>query len=102
LNSSSNGTASGGADPWWSNEAYEDFRCEVTALPFGMSLRAPVGGAPAVEVLVPGRPAEALGVHFGDILVEVAGRPVDGSSWFAALQQAVPPYGLRFRRMRSS
>lgn len=77
---------------------YTDFHCEVSALPFGMQIRAPLDGRPRVARVLPGRPAEGQGVHEGDVLVELAGRPVNSSTWFAAFQQAAPPFGLRFRR----
>lgn len=77
---------------------YADFKCEVLALPFGMQIRAPLDGWPVAYKLVEGLPAEKQGVREGDVLVEVAGRPVNSSTWFAAFQQSAPPFGLRFRR----
>jgi S1-C subfamily serine protease len=77
---------------------FGDFRCTVNALPFGMRVSAPPGGRPTVNTTVSGLPAEKEGVLPGDVLVEVAGRSVDSSTWFAAFEQAVPPFGLRFRR----
>merc|ERR1719313_2220574 len=79
-------------------EGFGDFRCTVNALPFGMRVSAPPGGRPTVNSTVGGLPAEKEGVRAGDVLVEVAGRSVDSSTWFAAFEQAVPPFGLRFRR----
>merc|ERR1712151_962210 len=55
-----------------------------------------------VDNLVKGLPAEKLGVRVGDVLVEVQGVPVDSSSWFRLFSQATPPFGLKFRRPKSS
>merc|ERR1712032_387019 len=79
-------------------EHYKEVKFEVTALPFGAQIRAPWGGLPAVAALTPGFAAEKLGVQVGDILTEVAGREVNGTSWFAAFQMAAPPFGVRFKR----
>jgi predicted metalloprotease with PDZ domain len=77
---------------------FSDVRIKVNKLPFGMHVLSIPGGRPKVTHAVPGLPAAAQGVREGDILVEVAGLPVDASTWFAAFQQAVPPFGLRLRR----
>mmetsp|Transcript_61762 Transcript_61762/g.199106 ORF Transcript_61762/g.199106 Transcript_61762/m.199106 type:complete len:436 (+) Transcript_61762:83-1390(+) len=77
---------------------YTDFKCEVPALPFGMQVRAPLDGWPRVVRVLPERPAEAQGVHVGDVLVEVSGLPVNSTTWFAIFQQSAPPFGLKFRR----
>lgn len=77
---------------------YADFRCEVPTLPFGMQIRAPLTDWPRVARVLPASPAEHQGVRARDVLVEVAGRTVNSSTWFAAFQQAAPPFGLRFRR----
>merc|ERR1719360_281027 len=77
------------------------FLFEVTERPFGMGMYAPPDGPPTVMDIEPGRPAEALGIQVGDILLEIAGRPVDSSSWFRAFQQAIPPFGLRLLRPRA-
>lgn len=88
-------------DPYPDSE-YEDFRCEVDQLPFGMGMSAPIGGPLTVEHVVKGRPADKKGVHEGDILLEVAGRPVNSTTWFAAMQESTPPFGLRLRRRRQT
>lgn len=79
-------------------QGYSDFRAAVKKLPFGMLLKAPKGGRPTVNKIVKGSPAEQVGIKLGDVLVEVAGLPVDTKTWFKAFQQAVPPFGLHFRR----
>jgi len=81
---------------------YSDFRAAVKKLPFGMHISAPKDGRPTVQNLVEGMPAEEAGVKVGDVLIGVSGLPVDSSSWFASFQQAVPPFGLRFRRPSAS
>jgi S1-C subfamily serine protease len=83
-------------------EGYGDFRCDVKALPFGMQVTAPPGTRPIVKGVVEGLPAEEEGVQEGDVLIEIAGTRVDATSWFAAFQLAVPPFGLRFRRKGAS
>eukprot|EP00747_Dinoflagellata_sp_TGD_P168953 gnl/TRDRNA2_/TRDRNA2_196629_c0_seq1.p1 gnl/TRDRNA2_/TRDRNA2_196629_c0~~gnl/TRDRNA2_/TRDRNA2_196629_c0_seq1.p1 ORF type:complete len:538 (-),score=118.82 gnl/TRDRNA2_/TRDRNA2_196629_c0_seq1:65-1678(-) len=77
---------------------YTDWQCDVTKLPFGMQVRAARGDYPRVIAVLPFTPSAKAGVKVGDILIEVAGRPVDYISWFAAFQQAVPPFGLKFKR----
>jgi len=77
---------------------YTDFRCSVEALPFGMRVHSPPGVRPKVTGVIDGGPADRAGVQNGDVLIEVAGRPVTSGTWFAAMQQAVTPYGLLFRR----
>jgi len=77
---------------------FHDFRCAVKKLPFGMHVSAPKDGRPTVHNVVTGSPAEVAGVKVGDTLIGISGLPVDTESWFAAFQQAVPPFGLRFRR----
>lgn len=79
-------------------EGYSDFRCTIEALPFGMHVSAPPHSLPRVVAVVHGTTAERAGVLTGDVLVEVAGRRVTWSTWFASMQQAVTPYGLLFRR----
>merc|ERR1712083_307717 len=82
----------------FSDKLYSDFRCQVKGFPFGVQIGAPLGGRPFVNSTTPGLPAAKAGLLAGDILVEVAGRAVNSSTWFAAFQQAAPPFGLRFRR----
>eukprot|EP00416_Gambierdiscus_australes_P038899 CAMPEP_0171095832 /NCGR_PEP_ID=MMETSP0766_2-20121228/43392_1 /TAXON_ID=439317 /ORGANISM="Gambierdiscus australes, Strain CAWD 149" /LENGTH=401 /DNA_ID=CAMNT_0011554693 /DNA_START=161 /DNA_END=1366 /DNA_ORIENTATION=+ len=78
---------------------YTDFQCEVVALPFGMELRTPSDkNWPSVYQVLPRGLAEQQGVRKGDVLVAVAGVPVDSTTWFAVFQQAAPPFGLHFRR----
>jgi len=77
---------------------YSDFRCSVEALPFGMKVTALPGSRPRVTGVIPAGPADRAGVRSGDVLIEVAGRPVTSGTWFAAMQQSVTPYGLLFRR----
>jgi len=79
-------------------EGFSDFRAAVKKLPFGFEVSAPHGNRPTVKRIVKGSPAEAAGVKVGDVLVEVAGLPVTTASWFKAFQQAVPPFGVHFRR----
>jgi C-terminal processing protease CtpA/Prc len=79
-------------------EGFSDFRCAVKKLPFGFEVSAPKGHHPSVAKVAKGSPAESVGVQVGDVLVEVAGLPVDSVSWFKAFQQASPPFGLHFRR----
>lgn len=79
-------------------EGYEDFRCGVDAKPFGMHLVGPPGRRPRVKMVIPSSAAEKAGVREGDILIEVAGRPVNSMTWFSAIQQSRPPFGLLFRR----
>jgi len=79
-------------------EGFTDFKCAVKKLPFGMQIVGSKGVRPTVKNVTRGLPAEKEGIRPGDILVEVAGLPVSYGSWFAAFQQAVPPFGLRFRR----
>jgi len=79
-------------------EGYTDFRCAVQKLPFGFSIAAPKGKRPTVNKVLAGSPAAAAGVKVGDVLIEIAGLPVDASSWFRSFQQAVAPFGLHFRR----
>merc|ERR1739838_54479 len=80
------------------DDDYLNFSCDVPKLPFGMQIAAPPGKRPHVMGVLPGYPADAAGVKKGDILIEVAGRPVNAATYFAAMQQALPPYGLRFKR----
>lgn len=81
----------------WSSD-YVDFRCSVDKTPFGMQVTARPQRLPIVDFIAEKSPAEAAGVKVGDFLIEVAGRTVDSSSWFVSMRQAVPPFGLRFRR----
>eukprot|EP00928_Gymnodinium_smaydae_P011438 TRINITY_DN14221_c0_g1_i1.p1 TRINITY_DN14221_c0_g1~~TRINITY_DN14221_c0_g1_i1.p1 ORF type:complete len:387 (-),score=91.33 TRINITY_DN14221_c0_g1_i1:195-1355(-) len=74
----------------------------VQSLPFGMHVNAKPGSRPEVQGLVAGMPAAKAGVQEGDILVEVAGRQVDAATWFAAFEEAVPPFGLHFWRRGAS
>jgi len=83
-------------------KGHEDFRAAVKKIPFGMQVTSPKGGRPTVRSLSKDLPAEAAGVKVGDVLISISGVPVDSSSWFAAFQQAAPPFGLRFRRPNSS
>lgn len=85
-------------EPPLSDAKYMDFQCEVPAVPFGMQIRAPLRGRPRVVHVQPGSLADKQGVHAEDVLVEVAGRAVNSSTWFAVFQQAAPPFGLKFRR----
>lgn len=75
-----------------------DFLCNVETMPFGMQVKAVPGEMPQVVGVLPDTPAFSAGVHVGDILIEVAGRPVTSENWFAAMQQAITPFGLHFRR----
>lgn len=77
---------------------YTDFKCTVEKLPFGMQVKALPHHNPKVDTVVLGSPAASVGVQPGDVLVEVAGRAVTSATWFASLQQAVPPFGLLFKR----
>jgi S1-C subfamily serine protease len=79
-------------------DGYSDHRCAVKKLPFGMLVRAAIGSRPTVIKVVKGSPADVAGIKVGDVLILVAGLPVDTSSWFQAFQRAVPPFGLHFRR----
>merc|ERR1740129_2016131 len=63
-----------------------------------MKVAAPPGLRPKVTGVIHGGSADRAGVRSGDVLIEVAGRPVTSGTWFAAVQQAVTPYGLLFRR----
>lgn len=87
-------------DVW--SDSYEDFACDVLAAPFGVSFHTPPGGRPMVKVLLPFSLAAEAGVQMGDVLVEVDGSHVSAMNWFAAVQQAVPPYALRFRRKQAA
>jgi len=78
--------------------SHEDFRYSVEKLPLGMQVHAPPHAWPRVIKLLAGSPAEKAGVRVGDVLLEVAGRRVNSTTWFAAIQQSVLPYGLLFRR----
>jgi len=77
----------------------EVFRCSVDALPFGMQVAARPGSTPRVVAVLPGSPAARAGVRVGDLLMEVAGRPVSSATWFSSMQQASAPYGLLFTRL---
>lgn len=79
-------------------EGYEDVRVTVNTKPFGMRLESPPGMRPRVGTVMASSAAAAAGVREMDVLIEVAGRPVGSSTWFAAMQQARPPFGLLFRR----
>jgi len=79
-------------------EGHASFECEVTELPFGMLLRAPRHSWPVVDSVANGSQASLKGVLRGDVLVRIAGLPVDSSSWFAAFSESQPPFGLTFRR----
>jgi hypothetical protein len=79
-------------------EGYSDFRCAVKKLPFGFEIHVPKGKRPTVKKVSPGSPADHAGVKAGDVLIGVAGLPVVAKSWFKSFQQAVPPFGLHFRR----
>jgi len=81
---------------------YSDVRVKVLKLPFGMHVRSLPGKRPTVTDVVSGLPASQAGIKAGDVLVEVAGLPVDSSTWFAAFQQATPPFGTRLRRPDST
>merc|ERR1712137_1526458 len=67
---------------------YSDVRVKVLKLPFGMHVRSLPGERPTVTNAVAGLPASLAGIKAGDVLVEVAGLPVDSSTWFATFQQA--------------
>lgn len=77
---------------------FEDFRCSVESRPFGAKVLALPHRRPRIMEVREGSPASRAGVRVGDVLMEVAGRPVTSRSWFAALQQAIPPFGLLLRR----
>eukprot|EP00811_Abedinium_folium_P035985 NODE_8734_length_1473_cov_10.971768.p1 GENE.NODE_8734_length_1473_cov_10.971768~~NODE_8734_length_1473_cov_10.971768.p1 ORF type:complete len:423 (-),score=115.45 NODE_8734_length_1473_cov_10.971768:205-1356(-) len=77
---------------------YSDFKCVVLGHPFGMQVKAPKADHPRVIAVLADSHAERAGVRAGDIIKEVAGRDVDVNTWFAAVQQAAPPYGMTFRR----
>jgi len=82
-------------------EAEEDFTyytVTVVKTPFGMHVSSAPGSPPKVVAVVAGMPAETAGVKAGDILLQVAGRPVGSATWFSAIQQAVPPFGLKLKR----
>lgn len=84
------------------SDLFEDFRAEVDKLPFGMQVTGARPGVwPRVVGTVEGLNARSAGIHVGDVLVEVAGRPVGPTTWFAAMQQARTPYGIRFRRPKA-
>eukprot|EP00421_Protoceratium_reticulatum_P005553 CAMPEP_0168361864 /NCGR_PEP_ID=MMETSP0228-20121227/2883_1 /TAXON_ID=133427 /ORGANISM="Protoceratium reticulatum, Strain CCCM 535 (=CCMP 1889)" /LENGTH=433 /DNA_ID=CAMNT_0008374549 /DNA_START=24 /DNA_END=1321 /DNA_ORIENTATION=+ len=70
---------------------YGTFQCDVSRLPFGMHVRAPLDGWPTVVSVLPESPAAAVGVKLDDVLIEVAGLPVNSSTWFARFQQSAPP-----------
>merc|ERR1719261_1716266 len=70
----------------------------VESKPFGMQVESD-SGYPRVAELVAGLPAPASGVKVGDVLVEVAGAPVNAADWFGAFQTAVPPFGIRVIRL---
>jgi len=79
---------------------FENVTCEIDKTPIGMEVKASSGDRPRVVSVVKGSPAERGGVKVGDLLTEVAGIPVDAFTWFASIQQASAPFGLRFRRPR--
>jgi len=76
----------------------EEITVTVNELPFGMEVNAPPGKLPTIKSVVEGLPAQKAGIKPGDIILQIAGRYVESSSWFAAFQHAVPPFGLRLRR----
>merc|ERR1711988_914326 len=82
-------------------DGFSDFRCAVKKIPFGFEISVPKSRRPTVRKVMQGSPADEAGVKVGDTLIEVAGLPVGASSWFKAFQQAVPPFGLHFRRPTS-
>mmetsp|Transcript_83920 Transcript_83920/g.271588 ORF Transcript_83920/g.271588 Transcript_83920/m.271588 type:complete len:486 (-) Transcript_83920:162-1619(-) len=91
-----------GEEEPYPGEGFQDFRCSVGGLPFGMHVSAPPGTRPQVVGVLADSLAARAGVRAGDVLVEVAGRPVTSANWFPAMQQAVTPYGLLFRRPNST
>jgi C-terminal processing protease CtpA/Prc len=70
----------------------------VEEKPFGMQVESD-SGYPRVAEIVWGLPAATSGVKVGDVLVEVAGAPVNAADWFGAFQTAVPPFGIRVFRL---
>eukprot|EP00927_Polykrikos_kofoidii_P072602 TRINITY_DN68703_c0_g1_i1.p1 TRINITY_DN68703_c0_g1~~TRINITY_DN68703_c0_g1_i1.p1 ORF type:complete len:443 (-),score=68.03 TRINITY_DN68703_c0_g1_i1:111-1439(-) len=87
--------------PRLDDKDFLDFRCDVIKVPFGMQVREVPNSWPVVRKVVPSGIAVTAGVRVGDVLVEVAGREVDSSTWFSAFEQAAAPFGLKFRRRRS-
>jgi len=79
-------------------KGFINFRCAVKKLPFGMEVDASTDKRPTVHRVVSGSPAEAAGVKKDDVLITVAGLPVNTLTWFKAVQQAAPPFALGFRR----
>jgi len=79
---------------------YEDFRCDVVKVPFGMQIHAGPHDWPRVLRTTPGMPAQTEGIRSGDVLIEVNGIAVDSKRWFSTFQQAATPFGLKFRRPR--
>lgn len=75
-----------------------NFRCAVKMDPFGMEVDAATDKRPTVHRVMPGSPAEAAKVKKGDVLIAVAGLPVNTLTWFQAFQEAEPPFLLGFRR----
>lgn len=92
----------GAKSPIFDESLYEDVKVDVPKTPFGMQVRAPLNDWPVVHSVVKDMPAASVGILAGDVLVEVAGRPVNSATWFAAFQQAAPPFGLKFRRKITS
>lgn len=84
------------------SEAYEDFRCDVKELPFGIEVGAEPGlaptpgleGFPVVRDVMPGSPADILGVRPGDALLQVGGAEASTDVWL----RAQAPVALRILR----
>lgn len=70
------------------------YRVMVHQRPYGMNVQVNV--VPRVTEVLPGSPAEAAGVKAGFVLIEVNDKPVNGSTWFDAWEQAPTPSTITF------
>jgi C-terminal processing protease CtpA/Prc len=80
------------------DKGFIDFHCAVKSQAFGMAVSDSKDGHATVHAVTAGTPAEAAGIKVGDVLVGVAGKAVNTSSWRAALEKSALPTSLRFRR----
>ena len=74
----------------------------VDKLPYGMEMLTAPAYWPRVVGLAPGMGAESAGVKCGDVVLEVAGIPVNVNTAASTMQAQTGPFVVKFSRPQRS